>query len=221
MQSPLSALSAPRAVLAAHLEGTMLCVLVVATAGWQPAPGHVARQHLARPRMSALGSLPLGMSDKEFQRVAKRVPAIADCREGTQARDGWPALCALQERLIISDAELKAAVLRLPQLLLVEEYEAEVAPGLDAVQQRLSLSDEQLKGVVLKLPQLLGLDYATEVAPKLDALQQRLGCDDAALAAEVRANSPRCPPPQPNLFPNLSPKPSPSLSPSSKPSLKP
>ena len=110
-------------------------------------------------------------------------------------------------------------MLRLPQLLLVEEYEAEVAPGLDAVQQRLSLSDEQLKGVVLKLPQLLGLDYATEVAPKLDALQQRLGCDDAALAAEVRANSPRCPPPQPNLFPNLTPKPSPSLSPSSKPSI--
>ena len=85
--------------------------------------------------------------------------------------------------------------------------------------QRLSLSDEQLKGVVLKLPQLLGLDYATEVAPKLDALQQRLGCDDAALAAEVRANSPRCPTPQPNLFPNLTPKPSPSLSPSSKPSI--
>ena len=163
----------------------MLCALAVATAGWQPAPAHVARQHLARPRMSALGSLPLGMSDKEFQRVAKRVPAIAECREGTQARDGWPALCALQERLTISDAELKAAVLRLPQLLLVEEYEAEVAPGLHAVQQRLALSDEQLKGVVLKLPQLLGLDYATEVAPKLDALQQRLGCDDAALAAEV------------------------------------
>ena len=162
----------------------MLCVVLLQAQGWQPAQGHVARGHLAGPRMQ-LGSLPLGISVKEFQRIAKRVPAIAECREGSQARDGWPALCALQTRLAISDAELKAAVLRLPQLLLVERYSDEVAPGLEAVQRRLALSDEQLKGVVLKLPQLLGLDYDSAVAPKLDALQQRLGCDEAALAAEV------------------------------------
>ena len=170
----------------------MLSVVLVASQGWQPAHGHVTRGQLARPRMS-LGSLPLGMSDKEFQRVAKRVPTIAECLQGAQARDGWPSLCALQTRLTITDAELKAAVLRLPQLLLVEDYASEVAPGLEAVQRRLALSDEQLKGVVLKLPQLLGLDYDSEVAPKLDALQQRLGCDDAALAAEVLRN------PNPNL----------------------
>ena len=56
----------------------------------------------------SLGSLPLGMSDKEFQRVAKRVPTIAECLQGAQARDGWPSLCALQTRLTITDAELKA-----------------------------------------------------------------------------------------------------------------
>ena len=57
------------------------------------------------------------------------MPPIAECLQGAQARDGWPSLCALQARLTISDAELKAAVLRLPQLLLVEDYATEVGTG--------------------------------------------------------------------------------------------
>ena len=51
------------------------------------------------------------MSDVEFQRVAKRVPPIADCLQGVQAREGWPSLRALQNRLAISDTELKVAML--------------------------------------------------------------------------------------------------------------
>ena len=178
----------------------MLSLAFAASIGWHRAHGHMSRAHPAHsltlrttldvPFVSMLCSgvplLPLGMSDVEFQRVAKRVPPIAECLQGAQARDGWPSLRALQARLAISDAELKAAVLRVPQLLLCEDYAVEVGPGLAVVQQRLALSDEQLKGLVLKLPQMLGLDFAAEVAPKLDALQQSLGCDDAALAAEVR-----------------------------------
>ena len=130
-------------------------------------------------------SLPLGMKEAEFNRIAKRIPEIAGTLDSSQARSGWPVLQALQVRLTCSETELKAAVLRLPQLLLCDDYDGEISPGLASLQQRLALDDDQLKFLVLKLPQVLGLDYDTEVAPKLDALQQSLGCDDAALAAEV------------------------------------
>lgn len=135
--------------------------------------------------MCQSSSLPLGMSEAEFARIAKRIPEIAGAAKSPEARIGWPALQALQARLACSETELKSAVLRLPQLLLCDDYDGEVAPGLTSLQQRLALDDAQLKFLVLKLPQVLGLDFGAEVAPKLDALQQSLGCDDAALAAEV------------------------------------
>ena len=80
------------------------------------------------PRMcSSEFEPPLGISDAEFQRIRKRIPDIGDCLQGDQARDGWPALRKLQTQLGCSDAELKAAVLRLPQLLLCNDYDAAIA----------------------------------------------------------------------------------------------
>lgn len=147
--------------------------------------GHlaVARRH-ASPRLCT-ASLLLGMSDKEFERIAKVMPSIVDCAESAQAQAGWPVLGALQTHLGLSDAELKTALLRLPQLMLYEDYEGEIAPSLTAVQGWLALTDVDLKSLVLKLPQMLGLDYELEIVPRLDALQASLDCSDEALSAEV------------------------------------
>mmetsp|Transcript_32376 Transcript_32376/g.96858 ORF Transcript_32376/g.96858 Transcript_32376/m.96858 type:complete len:229 (+) Transcript_32376:468-1154(+) len=50
---------------------------------------------------------------------------------GREAASGWASLTRLQARLGLSSEELKAIVLRLPQLL-GESYEATVAPPLEA-----------------------------------------------------------------------------------------
>ena len=85
----------------------------------------------------------------------------------------------------MSAAELKAVVLRLPQLI-GDNYELALAPSLDRLQARLGLADEQMRFIVTKCPQLLGLEYEVEIAPKLDALSERLRCaSDAELAESL------------------------------------
>jgi len=122
------------------------------------------------------------LKEEEWRRTAARVPAVEEMVRGREAASGWASLTRLQARLGLSSEELKAIVLRLPQLL-GESYEATVAPPLEALQARLRLSDPQLRRLVTKLPQLLGLDYDAEVAPKLDALAARSGgASDAELA---------------------------------------
>ena len=127
----------------------------------------------------------LGLSDKDWARIAARVPS-ADAAARAEAGD-WASLSALQRRLGLSTADLKAVVMRLPQLL-GDDYDADVAPPLARVQERLGLDDAQLKTLVTKVPQILGLEYATAIAPKLDAMMAAEGCaDDAALATAVLA----------------------------------
>ena len=59
------------------------------------------------------------------------MPAVEEMVRGREAASGWASLTRLQARLGLSSEELKAIVLRLPQLL-GESYEATVAPPLEA-----------------------------------------------------------------------------------------
>ena len=106
------------------------------------------RTHSTRDRTPALTSVYCSR-----RRTAARVPAVEEMVRGREAASGWASLTRLQARLGLSSEELKAIVLRLPQLL-GESYEATVAPPLEALQARLRLSDPQLRRLVTKLPQL-------------------------------------------------------------------
>lgn len=125
----------------------------------------------------------LGLSKSEAQRLATRVPCVRETVE-REVFGGAKSLRALQARLQLTDKELKAAVMRLPQLLL-DEYDVDVAPRLEALQKRLELTNDELKALVIKLPQVLGLDHEAEVRPKLDELQRAVGYSDSELKAEV------------------------------------
>ena len=65
-----------------------------------------------------------------------------------------PSLAALQERLGLSEAELRKVVLRLPAVL-GYSIEGNVLPSLAALQARLGLSEAELRKVVLGRPQVL------------------------------------------------------------------
>ena len=60
----------------------------------------------------------------------------------------------LQQRLDLSDAELKKIVLQTPQVLSFS-YEANLEPKLAVLQRRLDLSEAELKKIVLRLPTVL------------------------------------------------------------------
>ena len=89
----------------------------------------------------------------------------------------------LQQRLDLSEAELKRVVLRLPSVL---GYSfANLEPKLAALQQRLGLSEAELKKVVLGRPTTLGNSFEESLEPSLAALQQRLGLSEAELKKVV------------------------------------
>ena len=86
----------------------------------------------------------------------------------------------LQQRLDLSEAELKKIVLKLPSVL-GYSYEANLGPSIAALQERLDLSEAELKKIVLRVPPLLGLSYEANLEPSLAALQERLDLSDAEL----------------------------------------
>ena len=70
----------------------------------------------------------------------------------------------VQQRLNLTDADLKKIVMGLPQVLGLS-YDANIEPSLAALQRRLDLSDPELKKIVLRLPPVLGLSYEANIDP--------------------------------------------------------
>jgi len=114
-----------------------------------------------------------GMNLKEWERILSRVPEIkaynpANCKD---------CLTQIQQRLSVSQLELKKKiVLRLPQVL-GYNYETNVGPELDKLQQVLLLSDEELTCLVLKCPQIIGLEYDVVIRSQIEAIQKELDLD--------------------------------------------
>ena len=141
----------------------------------------------------------LGLSDKSWATMKRNVPEVeALVRSGPGATSGWASLLALQERVGLSDAELRAAVQRLPQLL-GYDYDTEVGPPLESLTVELGLETDELKKLVTKVPQLLGLDFAEAIEPRLETLRaegdgrlsgaelkEKLLAKPSALGVEVR-----------------------------------
>ena len=86
----------------------------------------------------------------------------------------------LQQRLDLSEAELKKIVLKTPSALHFS-YEANIEPKLALLQRRLDLSEAELKKIVLGHSPLLGYGYDTNIEPSLAALQRRLDLSEMEL----------------------------------------
>ena len=126
----------------------------------------------------------LGATEAEAKRASSRLlPSTRSALTQAQARH----LCdTLQDRLGLSDAELKRFVLRLPPVLSLH-VERNVLPSLTALQRRLELSEAELKKLILAFPPLLSLSVEANVEPSLAALQERLGLSAAELRRIVLA----------------------------------
>ena len=115
---------------------------------------------------------------------AKLFPPIRANRTEDKVRNTFRAL---QERLGLSDAELKKVVLGTPPVLGMS-IGANVLPSLAALQERLGLSDAELKKVVLRLPPVLGMSVEANVLPTLEFLQRELGLSDESLHERIVGN---------------------------------
>ena len=95
-------------------------------------------------------------------------------------------LAALQDRLGLSEAELKKIVLRLPAVL-GYSIESNVLPSLAALQNRLGLSElKKFAGIAVRA----GLSIESNVLPKIDWLQHDLGLSSDELKARLLARPP-------------------------------
>ena len=71
---------------------------------------------------------------------------------------------AMQERLGLSEAELRKVVLGVPSVL-AYSIEGNVLPSLAALQERLGLSEAELRKVVLRVPSVLAYSIEGNVLP--------------------------------------------------------
>jgi len=116
-----------------------------------------------------------GCSAEEAAKFDKKNAGRASSAE--RAKDSCDKL---QQRLDVSEAELKKIVLKLPSVLSLS-YKANIEPKLALLQRRLDLSDAELKKIVLGRPSVLGNSYDENLEPSLAALQRRLDLSEAEL----------------------------------------
>lgn len=119
-----------------------------------------------------------GFSAVEAARIEPKLPAWIRAKRCIGHVDATSR--ALQQRLALSQAELRRVLLLLPTVLGLS-YESNLEPSLSALQRRLLLSEAELKKVVLAVPSVLGMSYEANLGPSLAALQQRLTLSEAEL----------------------------------------
>ena len=83
-----------------------------------------------------------------------------------------PSLAALQERLGLSEAELKKVVLRMSSVL-GYSVEANVLPTLEFLQRELGLSDESLHERIVGNPVMLGYSIEKRLRPRVELCRKR------------------------------------------------
>ena len=100
-----------------------------------------------------------------------------------------PTLLALQNRLGLSDAELRKVVLGSTSSFR-QSYETAIEPRLTALEKILALSLPELKKIILKVPVLLSYSTEATIEPKLKFMEEELEFSKDALR-EVIIKTPR------------------------------
>ena len=119
-------------------------------------------------------------SEADAERAARKLlPGVREWVCGD-----WPRSDAqreaLQQRLSLSEAELRKVVLSYPPVLAIS-FEGNIETKLGALLQRLALSEAELRKLVLSRPAVLGYSFEGNIEPKLAALQERLAISGAEL----------------------------------------
>ena len=103
----------------------------------------------------------------------------------------WPTFGGKYTLAGASQQQLKAMILRVPQLI-GDDFDSCISPSLECVQAALAIDDSELLVLVTKLPQILGGDYAEEIKPRIDVLRAEIEKDigrwprDSELAVKLK-----------------------------------